>query len=1692
MKGRVPLLLAAAVICTSSVSALGKKDTDEKAVAKMDSWTEDFDLTGKKSGKYNIVVAAEDTGGNTTEAGPYNVFVDPDSDLPVCGITNPYQGMVTPSNLNVVGTCTDDDAVASVELVFDGDKEHPVTASGKDFWSYYLDTSRLAEGRHTISATGIDINGLRGKTRTAAWELNRTAPQTQLTSHTMGLLVSGKQKLSGTVQDGSGIRDLAYSIDHGKTFIPLKTSADKKTKAGTFSFTLDTKQLPDGPQILWFRAHDRLGTQGLYSFLLLVDNTVPEVKIVSPAKDEKVNGIFAVTGYAKDTVGISALSWSCGKQSGTLELIPGNPYFTFNCDIRGENTKSAEIIISASDTAGNTTKAVRKQDVDQEADKPSVTVFSPAQDSTGDGQFTLAGKASDDDGIAEVDYYFDSQTGNIQTLVSEGIFSDDLTAKYGKLSAGMHSVTVWAKDTNGIEGNRTTVKFTAEGDTPSFGTVTAGTQTYVPGMEIDPEAGTVIRTAASSGCGIQSVTWQFTGEDPQSVPLKNPVASVPLSIPMTEKRWGAAGLIITATDIYGRVSSSSLIFFLTNLGIPHGDSSAAAADASSNAESIVFETVGDQPYTPGMTVIAPAVLRVRIASETAPSVTCTIGTSSVKAKTVRADSGFTAEIPLGKLPAQLAEIKVNVAASKTAPAADAAAYVYIIRDKSTVAAVDDEAKIYWSPALKGRYETAQGGSVEGIANFPLPVSVDFSATTGASVRAALSLTAEGNRIKITPNAEGLYENVSVVVTDAEGKRHTSDPVTILADYTAPSVTFTAPDPQAWLQNKLTVSFTAHDEARLEKTEYAVYAAGTENPEWKTVPAGGKNSSARDISFSQTSALDAVEDGPVMISVRAADAAGRQTTSSRIVFKDTKAPEAKVIVPEDGSTINGETLVVMSVTDSGKLSGTSFVAAKGKEYPAENGIVTPVLVGTADQPLSDSMKFRFTDKSGNTSEKNSWNFRIDAESDLPVAEIHVPEENEVITKDFVISGIVYDDDGDCTVSYKLDNGQYVRLDGKGSSFAIPVPLASMTDNEHTVTVQAEDIHGVKGHEVVRKFRISLEEPKASFTSPAVDETVKDVVTITGKASDKNGIAKVELSFDNGNSYIAASGTENWSLTLDTHVIQDGTHCVFLRVSDSYGITAMYSSLVNIDNTAPALYLDLPRDGSGTSGMIFLSGQATDNIGLKKLYCRVRAIGNSSQTKEQDIPIENIISGSIDLSGMNNGIYNVEVSGEDAGGNITRISRNIELDKSFKDAKVRILYPMDGEQQNGTFNLYGKIDSEKKVSLITLLVDGKESGTAALSSAGYYKFSFTPETLSEGQHKIAVRADIDGSSPVTSRTQVISYSASGAWVTADNFTMGDFSFNRAYLKGQAGYTLSQTDLDTLADKKADKKLKEAVKAKTLETVELSFDNGKSFIPLGTSAKWKYRIEDSYMTEGYHFMVLRATMKNGEKALSRFIIQIDKTAPSIRLISPEEGGHYNQKLEFSGLASDDVRLSGVSLALRKGDKSLYSVPGFLQGAYLDVHFFGSTLFDVGAGLSFFDDNVKLQIQYGQLTDAQYAIVSSKPKRYGGNVFGAKLIANIYKLPFAGFAGPDWEWLSATFSVGADFSLFTETQSGKAQMLSAVLVQTEFPRATIAGWKVFRTWSLYEEFQLWFAPSDRNSDVIEIPTFIPEFCFGIRTYIF
>jgi hypothetical protein len=249
---------------------------------------------------------------------------------------------------------------------------------------------------------------------------------------------------------------------------------------------------------------------------------------------------------------------------------------------------------------------------------------------------------------------------------------------------------------------------------------------------------------------------------------------------------------------------------------------------------------------------------------------------------------------------------------------------------------------------------------------------------------------------------------------------------------------------------------------------------------------------------------------------------------------------------------------------------------------------------------------------------------------------------------------------------------------------------------------------------------------------------------------------------------------------------------------------------------------------------------------------------------------------------------------------------------------------------------------------------------------------------------------------------------------------------------------------------------------------------------------------MPQGIHYVLVRANMANGESAVTKTLIQVNKTPPLIRLVSPRLGERYNQSMEFTALVSDDVELDTVQYVLRKGDKALYAVPGFIQGLYFDAHFWGASFYDIGLGLTFFDDNVKLQVQFGQFTETMWGWFDDEQMRYGGNIFGLKLLANVFTLPFATFGGPDWDWLSGAIAIGANFSYFTETQSGAGTMMSALVGQIEFPKVTFKKLKRLRTYSLYTEFQLWFIPTDVDTASLSLSTVIPHITGGIRINLF
>lgn len=1780
-----------------------------------------------------------------------------------------------------------------MNLILDGDEENPVRAKGKEFWSYYLDTTELEEGLHTIKVVGCDINGLVGKPVEIKWNLDRRQPVTAIENKVMGTLVSRTVKFHGTVSDGNGIKTLSYSVDQGNTFKNVKLS--RKKDRIEFDISVDTRKFPDGPAVIWFKAVDNAGSEGVYSFLYFIDNTSPDVKILQPADKTPQFGKVAVTGYAKDTVGLSKLSWTFGKESGDFEIVPGNPFWAKEFELAETNDKSRKFTISATDVVGNVIMVSQNIIIDESLDKPSVKIVFPTADSlveSGDSLY-VRGIATDEDGIASVKYRLDN--GEWIEEATKGVFYGVL-AQGAELSAGKHSVSVVATDRHGVQSDVSTVEFQARGAVPVFSEAKIAGVPVVNGIQVHPESGSVFTTTVSSSVGLASVhvetRWGNNGLKQDDYEL-NSAGSYTVNIPINDDfPKGIAKIYISATDTVGRTKNYKAIIDVTNTSVVQGaepkvvlDDCIAdekgtvlnskefpatgyfiggnarsveivpktpfatarlsgnqiifsAGDVNGSSEPVVVRVTTDQGLVYDSQKIVfkqdSAFPKIKI-SETSDvqlldagggsvaisgSVSCESGIGSVSyrvfASKANMNAGVVASmenvsagdvVSLGavrsfNIPLETAEYGIyiveitaesaggnktsevvgfrnipdfpegakgspknpmivwadgeNVYAGaayqgelarsfsiykrsgmnpganslqcsleygdgKTASskynavkipeikAAFAKAGSVSRQISGSVAIVrpveasmlDDRRAIYTMEDSGSKYDRDVGcyilrteESFSFYANVPELVSADFVAAANG-----LKIERQGNLVKVVPEKEGSFNNVAVRVKDVNGIAYTSPSVNFIVDNGAPEVKIVTPEIHQWVKNSLRITGTVADPSGVKSAEYSLDNGET----WKTLNLSSSGRTAVGATFSGTADISSAEEGLVALDVRAFDVAGNVAYARAAAYKDVTPPSVEIVVPNDDAIVNGDNLICFNVSDNASFEKAYYIAPPTGKASGVKTEITDISatfvsthIGTSEKPIDDGMSFEFVDAAGNVSSYESWKFLIDSKSDLPVAEIHLPTYEDVVTRDFTISGVVYDDDGPSSIYYRIDGGPYNKLEEMGTSFAIDVPFSTMTDNEHTINVYAVDINGVKGPVAERKFRVSTEEPKGAVETPTIDKANKGLITLAGVASDRNGIEKVLVSLDNGNSYNNAVGTTNWSYTFDSRAIPNGTNVVFIRVIDKYGISGLYSSLINIDNKAPEMVLDYPLDYSATTGPLFFSGYAFDNVDITELFVTIRSLDGKSiprSLQRIDFNLDRIIAQNIDIAALENGSYNIELTALDKAQNATHVSRNIMLNKNKALATVNLLYPLNGEHKQGTFNIYGNAEADNKIESLSLYIDDKYIATTELTDSDYFRFEITPDLISDGEHTYRVDAKVETGQVIRSRIQTVEYNSVGPWVAIDNFTYGDFATGRPYIKGHAGYSLSEEEKVVSSTKKATKEQKEAINNKKVAKIEISFDNGKSFTQISKSEKWMYRIENQDIEEGLHFMIVRATMRNGETAIERTIIQIDNTAPKIRLISPSVGGRYNQELVFSGLSSDTVGLKDVQLTLRKGDKASYEVPSFIQGLYLDWHFWGATLFDIGVGLTFFDDVVKVQFQWGQFTQAQREMFSNTSMRYGGdNVMGIKILANVANIPFSFFFGRDFEWLSANLAVGAQFSRFNETGSGEAQILSAILAQLEFPKVKFPNMKCFSSLSLYTEFSLWFIPTDVSSSNVDINNIVPQIAEGIRLSVF
>jgi hypothetical protein len=537
--------------------------------------------------------------------------------------------------------------------------------------------------------------------------------------------------------------------------------------------------------------------------------------------------------------------------------------------------------------------------------------------------------------------------------------------------------------------------------------------------------------------------------------------------------------------------------------------------------------------------------------------------------------------------------------------------------------------------------------------------------------------------------------------------------------------------------------------------------------------------------------------------------------------------------------------------------------------------------------------------------------------------------------------------------------------------------------------------------------------------------------------------------------------------------DGEYSVLIRTVDNYGIEAFSNALINIDNTPPEIILGSPDNGDKAGLSLLVTGQAHDNIDIKTLSFQLVNIADNKQQISYEMDTGFVIMEDVDISGLAPGEYALKLNAIDLAGNETIVTRDIVIAVDNTASEVAIINPLSGIDHAGPLFISGKVTGAIIPRQLTLMINQEQFAFVDVDRYGVFCYQFSEKRIAHDEI-LTISACYDSSTGerIESYESTIHVSPYGPIISVDSHNDGDVITARPWISGRAWIETPPEEGETLSRKQ---KAELAVK-----DVLISFDNGKSFEKVQGKEKWKYRLETGNLAAGLLPVLLKAEFADGRAAVRRIILTVDTTPPQVQIAGPSENSIHRDTILVYGDADDEFDIDSVEVSLRPGDKAGYSVPQFIQGLYLDANFLGATNYSAGFGLSFFDNNVKLQVQAGQ----------APPGRFTGTVVGAKLLANILYLPFEYYFGPDWEFFSMSFALGANFSYFSMEPGETALVMGAVLAQWEFARIDMSHffpkWEYFKSISLYMEPIFWFA----SSDVAAATIF--KFALGARISLF
>jgi adhesin/invasin len=1200
-------------------------------------------VTDNNDGTYTAALTATGTNGaanitgtldGTTIGNPTSVTFTPP--VPVAHIDSGPGGTVTSSaNANLTFSSTNDPD-ATFECKLDGSAytscTSPQTLTG------------LADGAHTFSVRGVDVNGT-GAAVSATWTVDTTSPTVSLTVAPPAYTNGTSASLAATATDAtSGVIAVDFRYGADAASCPTGTTIfTDLVPPYTATWTLP----PDGSYAVCAVATDAATNHSTADVSsVVVDVTKPTLSLSTfgtlVGSDRYARADVSLHATSRDvTSGVATVSFGrSGTSSGPIDSVTGagtpgttDPYTTTWATgslADGPYTVTA----SSTDKAGNAETAAQAVILDNTP--PTASLDDPG--SFAHGTIPLSVTASDTgSGVDSAATVIQASTdgGSTWTAVGSPTTWTPADATYtlrAQVRDNVGNQTTTATRTIVVDNTAPTVSDDA--DTAwhrtdvTLNLTAADAESGVAGVEYKVDSGswttgTSVTVPSTAGDGTHTVTYRATNRagvtsadatatvkidttPPNNVTLDAPAAASilrgtvsTLSATAQDATSGVASTVFRITagtlganpcDTFGTAISAP--FDTTSIADGHYDLWVAAVDAAGNGRcSVVPHDVVIDNTAPVTTNNAPAGPQNHDVSVTLGA---TDGLTGVASTEYSLDGGST--WTSGTLVTILASSGDGVHTIQYR-SRDNAGNVEAI--KSTSVTIDTTAPggTAGDPGsyLAGTVQLSYSPTSADIASVQFGFRPSGSSGAYAPIGAPVTSAPYNIDWLTTAVADGSYD-IEVLVTDSAGNTSSDLLSAKTVDNTAPSgAAMTAPLAGSDVAGTIALGATAAD-ATSGVATVAFQIKATGDASFTTVDADTNGAP-----FTGTWNTIGKPDGPAEAQVVVTDRAGNTFTSATVSFTiDNTAPSVTVTAP---AATNGA--AALAATGSADIQTVKYeISAHGlNTWTTVATVGTPFGASWASGTFAEGLydvRATATDGGGNT---GTGTTTVLVDRTAPIAAFTQPGAAATVGGATAALAATASDTGSgvSTVTFQVrPNGSIGAFTDIATDttapFAATWDTTALASGQYELRVLTTDVAG-NSATVSRVVTVDSTPPAVSsfsVASPASGSITLNVTTDADATAVTYGISPAGAGTW---TQVATSSTApSFGAALDTTAFADGTYDLRAIVRDAYGnSTTATEAGVLVDNTAPAMVSSVPGDGSIVIGTTSVDLTTSEDIG-----------------------------------------------------------------------------------------------------------------------------------------------------------------------------------------------------------------------------------------------------------------------------------------------------------------------------------------------------------------------------------------------------------------------------------------------------------------------------------------------------------------